>query len=95
MADDDVQFSPDWDLQVMKAARPLMRKVLQDVADDMLRTVPRDTGELADSINPYATSGNRYRIKIGTDHWVHVEYGTRYMAAQPYIRPSVYKKRSL
>lgn len=92
---DDVQFSAGWEALVLDAGRPLVKQAQKAIVDDMLRLVPRDTGELADSIKAYSTTGHRFRIKVGTDHWAPVEYGTRHQAAQPYIRPSVYKKRSL
>lgn len=92
---DDVEFSPDWEQAVLKASHPLMRRVNQEIFQDMLRLVPRRTGELADSGKAYTAGNHRYRIRFTAAHWVHVEYGTRFMAAQPFIRPAFLKKREL
>jgi HK97 gp10 family phage protein len=92
---DDVQFDANWEDAVLKASRPLMRRVTRAIASDMLRLVPRDTGELANSIEEEEAGDDRYRVTVGTDHWAHVEYGTRHQTAQPFIRPAFLKKRSL
>lgn len=92
---DDVQFSADWEDQVLRASRPIMRRAVAEIFGDMLRAVPRDTGELADSGETKELSKNRYQISFGTDHCLPVEFGTRYMAAQPFMRPALYRKRSL
>jgi HK97 gp10 family phage protein len=91
---DDVRFDANWDDAVLKASRPLMRRAVAEIFGDMLRAVPRDTGELADS-GDTQESGDTYRISFGTDHCLPVEFGTRYMAAQPFMRPALYRKRSL
>lgn len=91
----DVQWEPDWEQQALREARPAMRRINHAIASDMLRLVPRKTGELADSIEEQEVGDDRYRVKFGTDHWEPNEYGTRHMAAQPYARPAFYKKREL
>lgn len=49
---------------------------------------PVDTGELRGSET--ATVGSKeLRLHAGTDHCVYVEYGTRKMAAQPYMGPTM------
>ncbi len=54
----------------------------------MQEQTPVDTGELRGSET--ATVGNKeLRLHAGTDHAVYVEFGTRKMAAQPYMRPTV------
>lgn len=91
----DVVFDPDWEEQALQATKPAMRRIQEEAFKDMLAIVPRDTGELADSGKAYITSGHRYRIKFGTDHWAPQEYGTKHQTAQSFMRPAVYRKRSL
>jgi hypothetical protein len=59
------------------------------VVNDMKRLAPVDTGELRDSIE--AVGGGR--INIAAKHAGDVEFGTKNMAAQPYARPALYRKR--
>lgn len=63
--------------------------VIPAVADDIKRLVPVDTGELRDSVVP--VDGG---IEIRAAHAGFVEFGTEHMAAQPYVRPAVYRYRS-
>lgn len=43
---------------------------------DARRHCPRDTGELKASIKLF-NAGRTWYVSVGTDHWRHVEYGTR------------------
>jgi len=47
-----------------------------------------DTGELRGSETQTA-GGKTLTLTAGTDHGVFVEFGTRKMAAQPFMRPTV------
>lgn len=49
---------------------------------------PVDTGELRNSENA-SVGAKELRLSAGTDHAVYVEFGTRKMAAQPFMRPTV------
>ena len=50
---------------------------------------PRDTGTLADSITLVELdNGMTVEVEPHTNYAAYVEYGTRYMSAQPYIRPA-------
>jgi len=49
---------------------------------------PVDTGELRASETATATAKS-LTLRAGTDHAVYVEFGTRKMAAQPYMRPTI------
>ncbi|OOL82128.1 hypothetical protein BWX42_00145 [Dolosigranulum pigrum] len=46
------------------------------------------TGQTRRSIALNRTGGLEARVKPGTDYAVYVEYGTRFMSAQPFMRPS-------
>ncbi len=65
-------------------------RVVEDIAADARRRAPVDTGALVASVG--AEPG---RVTAGTDHWLYPEYGTRYQAAQPYMRPALYTRRRL
>lgn len=64
-------------------------EIIPEVIDDMKKLAPVDTGELRDSIEP----GGKNRINIGAKHAAHVEFGTEHMAAQPFVRPALYRRR--
>ncbi len=50
---------------------------------------PRDTGTLADSITLVELdNGMTVEVEPHTNYAAYVEYGTRYMSAQPYMRPA-------
>lgn len=54
----------------------------------MQSVTPVDTGELRGSESQSA-GGKTLTLTAGTDHGVYVEFGTRKMAAQPFMRPTV------
>ena len=59
---------------------------MQDVAQTVC---PRDTGKLADSITlEIGDGGMTAEVAPHTNYAGYVEWGTRFMAAQPYIRPA-------
>lgn len=74
-------------------------RLAEDMADDMRRYVPVDTGELRATIRVERTpTGARIHIGNaagGVDYALYQEFGTSVMAAQPFIRPAVYRTRSL
>lgn len=50
---------------------------------------PKDTSNLANSITLELTDGGfTAEVEPHMDYAAYVEYGTRYMSAQPYIRPA-------
>lgn len=50
---------------------------------------PRDTGTLADSITLVELdNGMTVEVEPHTNYAAYVEYGTRFMPAQPYMRPA-------
>jgi HK97 gp10 family phage protein len=50
---------------------------------------PVRTGFLKGSIQRITDSPGHHRVVVGARYGAFVEYGTRYMAAQPYFRPAV------
>ena len=57
------------------------------------QVVPVDTGTLKNSI--MAEFPDRFTAEIAphTEYAIYVEYGTRYMAARPYMRPAAERVR--
>jgi hypothetical protein len=102
----------------------VVKQVLEDIADDARRLVPKDTMELHDSIEvAYREGATEGAVVVGTDHWAATEYGSEphiieakgnyslhnpetgeYYGRvvnhpgtpeQPFLRPSLYKRRKI
>lgn len=89
-------------------AAPLLDHLAKDVADVERQLVPVDTGATRaqiyadpatrDSVRIYS---GRHVVRRSGDRLVaddpkvpiYLEYGTRYMSAQPYMRPALYRYR--
>jgi len=54
----------------------------------MQSKTPVDTGALRDS-ETMSVGDKQLTLTADTDHCVYVEFGTRYMSAQPYMRPTI------
>lgn len=66
-----------------------VRKAAADIAGFAARTAPVDTSALRNSIG-WAMAGKTSAIvSVGVAYGAYVEYGTRKMAAQPYLTPAV------
>lgn len=74
-----------------------METVTGAIADDARRAVPVKTGDLRRSIYhrvlPFTGSTVTGRIGATAHYAIFVEKGTRYMAAQPFLRPALYRRR--
>lgn len=72
-------------------------RLSEDMASDMTRYAPVDTGELRATIRlePGAVVHRIWAGDVagGVDYHLYQEFGTSVMAAQPYIRPAVYQYR--
>lgn len=77
-------------------------RISAEILNDMLRVVPRDSGDLASSLG--VDQGEDDTDYIGSsgyagshivDYAGYVEMGTSRMAAEPYMRPALYKNRKL
>lgn len=62
------------------------------VQADAKRMVPVDTGNLRGSI-VRDVSGDTATVGTNVEYAEHVEYGTRHMQAQPYLRPAIDNNR--
>ena len=70
-----------------------VKRLVHRHGDEMQNTAhyicPRDTGTLARSITLEMKDGNMTaEVAPHTNYAAYVEYGTRYMNAQPYMRPA-------
>ena len=90
----DVSWDVDGLARLASVAPALVDQVTEAVAADERRFAPVDTGELRASIRTLRAGQHGY-VVTGTDHWIFPEFGTRFQAAQPYIRPAVYRQRLL
>lgn len=92
------KFSIKGDKELIRRVKKLSdkRKVKQAVAlsaNDVMRKAqakaPVDTGHLKESINVKEVTQTKAIIIANSDYSGYVEFGTRYMRAQPYMRPAV------
>lgn len=69
-----------------------LRKIAAEVLAGAVARCPQDTGNLARSIDMREDgTGARRGFVVGTNvHYApHVEFGTKHMAAQPYLGPAL------
>lgn len=74
-------------------ATPLLDRLARAVATDARRAAPVRTGRLRSSIRVAKVDRDRAVIEAGAPYAGYVELGTRYMRAQPYLRPALYRLR--
>jgi HK97 gp10 family phage protein len=75
-------------------ASELLWRLARAVRDDAKRIVPVRTGRLRASIGITDPGRERVVIDATAPYAGYVELGTRYMRAQPYLRPALYRTRS-
>ena len=75
-----------------KGVRAATKEVADAVAADAALHAPRLTGALADSI-AVVPDDIGWQVIVGVDYAAYVEFGTRFMHAEPYLRPAVNKYR--
>jgi HK97 gp10 family phage protein len=68
-------------------------QTLAPVLKDPLRHQEAIPGFLKFSIHPVRIGMMRFRVVVEADYGVYVEYGTRNMPAQPYMRPAAEEAR--
>ncbi len=77
----------------------VLRPVTDAVAEDARRYVPVLSGDLLSTIHAEHLDGEGRvhcgDIERGIDYHLYQESGTSKMAAQPYMRPALYKRRSV
>lgn len=89
-----VVFEPGWEQRLDGDIHDLLEHLGADIEADSRLGCPVDTGRLRDSLE-HEVQGDTVRVGTNVEYAVYVEEGTRYMNAEPYLRPALYKKRSL
>lgn len=70
-------------------ADQIVRKAAMDIEARAKMLSPVDTGVLRSSIQATAVGPRHWRVTVGADYGVYVEYGTRYNRPQPFLDPAV------
>ena len=81
--------------RVREALQQAIGKIAKDIEADAKTTVPVDTGFLKNSILARQVTPMLWRVNVGANYGIYVEFGTRFMAARPYFVPAVDKMRSV
>lgn len=71
----------------------IVAKAAADIEAGAKVRAPVDTGTLRNSIQASMVGVAHWRVTVGADYGVHVEWGTVHMAAQPFLRPAVTEVR--
>lgn len=69
-------------------AERIVAKTALDLEGHAKTRAPVDTGFLRASIQALKVGTAHWQVRVGADYGVYVEFGTRYMAAQPYLNPA-------
>lgn len=73
----------------VELVRAIVKQNGSEMQQKAMRTVPVRTGELKRSIElNIEDDGMTARVTAGKDYAPYVEWGTRYMTAQPFMRPA-------
>lgn len=89
----EVRAEDGWHEHVVAAGRGLLERVSAEILADADALVPVDTGRLRQSLDREVV-GDTARIgSVDVEYSIYVEEGTRHMAAQPYLRPALYRQR--
>lgn len=73
-------MTPGYELKAKLAAAGPISRVAEDIADDVRNNIRADnliaTGAFLRSVRVRRRANGDSYISVGTDHWVHLEYGT-------------------
>lgn len=64
-------------------------KAAMDMEAGMKARAPVDTGFLRNSIQAQKIGPAHWRVTVGAEYGLYVEYGTRFTNAQPYFFPTI------
>lgn len=97
-----VRMAPGYEARIEVAVNRTVNRAAEAIAEDVRRYAPVDTGAMRAGVSSTPAVGGRAYVTVsrnvpGEDPLipVYVEYGTRHMDAQPFMRPAAYQKRSL
>lgn len=71
-----------------EALNEVLNRVLYSIEQKAKQYVPVDTGHLQSMIQAVIYGNKTGAVIADTEYAAFVEYGTRYMRAQPYLRPA-------
>lgn len=74
---------------VEEAISVALKNNAEEVKRNAIAKAPKDTGFLKGNINTNYPANTKAEIKSAATYSGYVEYGTRKMAAQPFMRPSL------
>lgn len=80
---------PSIQAHMLQAAEDLTAKAAMDMVAGMQMRAPVDTGFLRSSIQAAKVGPAYWRVTIGADYGLYVEFGTRFNRAQPFFFPTV------
>ena len=72
-----------------RSAERVVAKTAMDLSAQMKVRAAVDTGFMRASITAARVASAHWRVTVGAEYGIYVEMGTRHMAAQPFVRPSV------
>ena len=75
--------------KVAKALTNALAKIMFTIEAEAVRKCPVDTGRLRASIHLDKVSDYEWVLADGVEYGIHQEYGTIYIAAQPFFRPAL------
>lgn len=75
--------------QMAPKADAIVAKAALDIEAGAKVRAPVDTGTLRASIRAERKGQAHWEVVVGVSYGIYPEYGTRYMAARPYLRPAV------
>lgn len=75
--------------RMLPLVEAIVAKTALDVEADAKTRAPVDTGTLRNSIQATKVGAAYWRVTVGADYGVHVEWGTRFMGARPFLRPAL------
>lgn len=70
-------------------AEAIVAKTALDIEAHAKQRAPVDTGTLKNSIQATRIGDARWKIVVGVDYGMYVEWGTSRMAAQPFFQPAI------
>lgn len=97
-----IVMRPEGFAKIGAAVDRTVGRLVEDIADDARRFVPVDTGATRDGIEATGAVNGRARVNVtrlvpGDDPEVpkFIEFGTEDTPAQPFMRPALYRRRTL
>jgi HK97 gp10 family phage protein len=87
-----IVFEPDWERHLDVPEAELLNRLGGEIEADAKVACPVDTGRLRDSIS-HEVDGDTVRVTASAPYAAYVEDGTQHMAAEPFLRPALYRAR--